>query len=103
MKTNSIFAFFILISSLLSACQSTPIVAFDNVAVGASKGEVLNDIGSPTRSYRKNGNEHWVYKLQTRSGVWVYQELIIRDGVVVRKEFPKQSAQPQPSDYEEIK
>jgi len=105
MKTDSIFAFFfsIIISVALSACQSSPIVAFDNVAIGASKGEVLNDIGSPIRTYRKNGNEHWVYKLRTSSGPWVYQELVIREDIVLRKEFPKQATQPQPSDYEEVK
>ncbi len=105
MKTDSIFAFLftLLILAALPACQTSPIVAFDNVAIGASKGEVLNDIGSPTRTYRKNGNEHWVYKLRTSSGPWVYQELVIRDGIVLRKDFPKQTGQPQPSDYEEVK
>lgn len=107
MKTNSIFAFavlsFLLILGLLTACQTPPITAYDSIAIGATKGEVLNEIGSPIRSYSRNGKEYWIYKMQTSSGAWIYQELIFKDGLVFRKVFPKQSAQPQHSDYEEIK
>lgn len=107
MKTNSIFAFrallFLFILSSLLGCQTAPIKTFDNIPIGATKGEVLNDLGGPVRSYSKGGKDYWVYKMQTSSGAWIYQELILKDGLVWRKNFPKQSAKPQPSDYEEIK
>lgn len=109
MKTNSIFAFLVWIllasfgSSALTSCQSSPQVAFDNIPIGAKKGVVLNELGGPVRTYRKNGAEHWVYKMQSASGTWMYKELVLKDGTVINKQIPEQSAKPKDSDYEELK
>lgn len=105
MKTNPLFAFllWILLISTITSCQTSPHVVYDNIAIGAKKGEVLHAIGSPTRTYRKNGTERWVYKMPSKSGAWLYKELVIRNGIVINKEIPEQSAKPKDIDYEEIK
>lgn len=105
MKTNTfrVFLLWFLVSTAITSCQTSPQVAYDNIAIGAKKGEVLDAIGSPIRTYRKNGTERWVYKMQSKSGTWMYKELVIRNGVVINKEIPEQSAKPKESDYEELK
>lgn len=108
MKTNSIFAFaflfilLVLINNGLVGCQTSPQVAFESIEMGAKKGEVLSTLGGPVRSYRKDGYERWVYRMQSKSGAWMIKELWLKDGVVVQKVVPEQSAQPQESDYEEL-
>jgi outer membrane protein assembly factor BamE (lipoprotein component of BamABCDE complex) len=105
MKTNLIYALlvWILISIMITSCQTSPQEAYNDIAIGAKKGEVLHAIGSPIRTYRKNGTERWVYKMQSKSGTWMYKELVIRNGIVINKEIPEQSAKPKDSDYEELK
>lgn len=105
MKSNPIFTFLIysLLALVITSCQTSRQMVFDEIAIGAKKGEVLNAIGSPTRTYRKNGTERWVYKMQSKSGTWMYKELVIRNGIVINKEVPEQSAKPKESDYEEVR
>lgn len=105
MKSKSIFAFLVGLNLLgvLTSCQTSPQIIFDSIPIGAKKGRVLNELGGPVRTYRKNGVEHWVYKMQSTSGTWMYKELIFQDGTVVDKAIPEQSAKPKDSDYEELK
>ncbi|MCC6137810.1 MAG: hypothetical protein IT287_04210 [Bdellovibrionaceae bacterium] len=100
MKTNFCFAFLACI--IFAACQSSPQEAFINIPIGAKKGEVLAVLGSPVRTYRKGDVDRWVYKQQSESGTLVFKELWIKDGIVVQKEIPEQSAKPKKTDFEEL-
>lgn len=84
------------------SCQSSPQVEFENISIGASRGEVLAAMGSPFRSYYKNGTDIWVYKMQSKSGHWMTKELLIKNGIVIQKKIPPEN-KPLESDYEELK
>lgn len=86
---------------LALGCQSSPHVAFEKISLGATKGEVLSQIGSPDRTYQKGGNVYWVYKMRTRSGNWMTKELVLKNNVVVEKTIPTTN-KPAPADYEEL-
>lgn len=94
---TSIFAF----CFLAVACQTSPHIAFEKISLGASKGEILSQIGSPNRTYQKDGYVHWVYKMKTRSGNWMTKELLLKNDVVVDKVIPSTN-KPAPSDYQEL-
>lgn len=90
-----------LIIGILSACVSCQtagdtVKGYEDIPLGATKGDVVTSIGGPNYTYRKNSVDHWVYKLPNSAGRVIERELWFEKGVVVKKVTP---GNPQPSDF----
>jgi hypothetical protein len=82
-----------IVSSSVVGC-STPLKTFNNVPIGASKAYVVNELGSPRRTYRKESVDHWFYVFPGEDGQRIERELLFENGVVISKAFlgkPKES------------
>jgi outer membrane protein assembly factor BamE len=67
MRNPITFIFLLSFVALITAaaCQSAPIERFKGVKTGMSKDEVLEEVGSPTRTERFDGKEKWAYRYYT--------------------------------------
>lgn len=71
---------------LCVSCQSSPLVTYDDIPIGATKGWVLNELGNPKRTYRQADADHWVYVFpRGPEKAAIEREILFQDGVVVRK------------------
>lgn len=91
----------LLVIAILSACVScqtanTAAKGYEDISIGATKGDVVTSIGGPNYTYRKNSVDHWVYKLPNSAGRVIERELLFEKGVVVKKVTP---GKPQPTDF----
>jgi len=82
-------------------CQSSPHLIFEKISPGLTKGELLSQLGNPDRTYYKDGIDHWVYKMRTRSGNWMIKEVLLKNNIVQGKTIPPTN-KPSPRDYEEV-
>lgn len=46
---------------LLNACSSAPKHLVEDVKEGMDKDQVLDTAGNPARTFRTNGQDHWIY------------------------------------------
>ena len=74
---------------IVLGCQSKPPVkqAFQELKLGALKGDVLETMGSPVRSTRKKGVDRWYYYLTPEASKSI-RVLHFKKGVLVYKGEP---------------
>jgi outer membrane protein assembly factor BamE (lipoprotein component of BamABCDE complex) len=86
MKTNTrILLLGLLILSAGVSC-STALKTFNKVPLGASKSYVVTELGSPHRSYRKDGVDHWVYVFPEEEGRRTEREIQFENGNVIARD-----------------
>lgn len=89
MKNWNVGSFFlgilILVASGLafSGCSTSPAKALDGLRPGMDKAMVLDKVGSPSRTFRENGQDHWVYVYWRNDREWL-RDVIFEDGRVAK-------------------
>jgi outer membrane protein assembly factor BamE (lipoprotein component of BamABCDE complex) len=66
----------------LSACTSMPKL-LDKLQPGMDKDQVLAAVGSPKRTFRDNGLDHWTYIFHENDQEW-RRDVIFENGHVIR-------------------
>jgi hypothetical protein len=79
------FSFFVL---LICHCTSAPKMDLRKIALNSSKGDVLHILGSPQRTYFKEGTLRWVYLVPEKSGTPIEKEVWFKEGLVVFVDSP---------------
>lgn len=73
----------VLISLVLAACVSAPSRELEKVVPGMDKDEVLETAGNPKRTFRANGQDHWVYVFYRGEQEYL-QQIDFVDGKVLK-------------------
>lgn len=73
----------LLTTLFLAACVSSPARDLASVQPGMDKDEVLELAGNPTRTFRANKQDHWVYVFY-RGEQEVQQQIDFADGRVLK-------------------
>jgi len=77
---------------ILAACSSVPVQhSLDRVQPGMDKAEVLDSAGNPKRTYREQGEDHWIY-IYFDGNREMSREVIFESGKVERVTRPKAKA-----------
>ena len=63
------------------SCTTLPYNNFQQVKVGDFKSDVLELVGSPKRTLRKNGKDHWIYVFYHQNPP-ISKEVIFEEGQV---------------------
>jgi hypothetical protein len=71
------------VCTLTLACSTPLPVALDRLKVGIEKPELLDRVGSPSRTFRENGQDHWVYVYYRNDKQWL-RDVVLEDGRVQR-------------------
>lgn len=77
-------------SFFLISCASQPAKEFDRLKTGMDKPEVLDAVGNPKRTFRKNDKDHWIY-VYYRHDREIWQDVIFSQGLVTQVSAPSQS------------
>ena len=78
----SFHKFLFLMSLALTACSIAPAYKFPDVKHGMEKGEVLEKLGSPSRTDRQDSNDIWIYKFYNEDHVPTEKVVIFQNGTV---------------------
>lgn len=85
------FRFFraLLIAAILSqlGCSTHPSKTLEQVTLGMDKGDVIEIAGGPTRKFREEGQDHWIYVYYIREQQWM-REFVLEDGRVTKIKPP---------------
>jgi len=68
---------------LLSGCSTAPIGDLDQVRPGMDKDYVLTKVGNPKRTFRSNGQDHWIY-VYFKDEVELTRQIDFSDGKVLK-------------------
>jgi outer membrane protein assembly factor BamE (lipoprotein component of BamABCDE complex) len=72
-----------LLLSMLTACASSPYAGSEDLREGMDKDEVLNTAGNPKRTFRSNGQDHWIYVF-FKGNEELSRQVSFEDGKVVK-------------------
>jgi hypothetical protein len=86
------FFFWLLFCGALQACSTSSPIDLRQISIGDDKGDVLHQLGNPTRSYYKEDTQRWVYKLRDEGQTFVEKEVWFKDGRVVYVDSHKYKA-----------
>lgn len=77
----------LMIFAFTLGCSTPMPVALDRLKVGTEKTTVLDTVGSPQRTFRENGQDHWVYVYYRNDKQWL-RDVTIEDGKVLKISRP---------------
>jgi hypothetical protein len=86
----------------LAGCATSVHRALDEVRPGADKDIVLGTAGNPTRTFRENGQDHWIYVYYQKDQPWL-RDVIFEDGQVTRVTRPAAAKESWQKDLERAK
>ena len=100
--SKSIFVFLLAILfvvMLLPNCSHNTYSSFSKVTEGMKKDQVLDLLGSPLVSQRRQGNDSWIYQFYLDDEK-IQKEIVFSEGSVtyagdLKKKFEEQTEQPQ--------
>ena len=87
-KSPRWYCLFVL-SFCLWACESAPLKQFEKVNLGHDKSDVLEIMGGPTYSARRNGMDRWTYVIY-QDGIRLERQIEFLDGIALYKGNPKE-------------
>jgi len=58
---------YIFLAIALAACQHTPIDRYNKIEKGMDKDQVLDLVGSPTTTFRKDSKDFWIYNFYSEN------------------------------------
>lgn len=68
----------------LVGCSTTSVSsALDRLRPGMDKPTVLDRVGNPSRTFRENGQDHWIYVYYRNDREWM-RNVIFEDGKILR-------------------
>lgn len=70
----------------ITSCTSVP-QALEGLRPGADKDFVLSSAGNPTRTFRENGEDHWIYTYFAGDQQYL-RDVVFEDGKVLRVTRP---------------
>ncbi len=74
----------------LAGCASFP-ETMDRIKAGMDKGEVLEILGNPKRTFRENGLDYWTYLYFENNQEW-RRDVVFEGGKVIRVTRPTPTA-----------
>ena len=74
-----------LVAAVLNGCAARPVkrLELDRIHVGMDKGQVLELVGNPKRTFHSEGRDHWTYQFYEYEREMLTQ-IDFRDGHVVK-------------------
>ena len=67
----------------IAGCASQPHADLERIRPGMDKDLVLHEIGNPKRTFRANGQDHWIY-VYFENGHEMSQQIDFADGKVIK-------------------
>ncbi|MBX3020309.1 MAG: outer membrane protein assembly factor BamE [Bdellovibrionales bacterium] len=72
---------------LITGCASIPQRDLENLRPGMDKDMVLNKVGNPKRTFRANGQDHWIY-VYFENDIQMSRQLDFADGKLLKVGLP---------------
>lgn len=69
---------------LLVGCGTSPYKEYEKFPIGGDKSDLVEQVGSPIKSKRKNGIDIWTYRFFDGENK-IFRDVHIKDGKVIEK------------------